>query len=93
MRKHNTNNVNPLKSLAKKYTKMSEPKPGYSRDIRLKTPFTTKDGNTVVAFYTHKNNIFCITDDEWDIDPRGHFTPEEMNRFCNYISNEENVSI
>ena len=85
-------NTNPLTELAKKYTKMSEPKPGFSRDVNLKEPFITKE-DTVVAFYTHKNHIYCLTDDCWDIDPREHFTEEEMTRFCNYISNEENVYV
>lgn len=83
---------NPLKELAKKYKKISEPEFGHSVDIFLKKEFQAK-WDTVISFYTHKNHIYCITDDGWDIDPLDHFTDEDMQRFIDYISDENNLNI
>lgn len=80
---------NPLKELAKKYKKICEPKSGYSVEIFLKKEF--KADVTVLSFYTHKNHIYCITDDMFDIDPLEHFNEDELKRFMDYISDENNL--
>ncbi len=82
---------NPLKELAKKYKHISQPESGCSKDIFLKKEF--KADVTVVSFYTHKNHIYCITDDMFDINPLAHFTEDELKRFMDYISDENNLEL
>lgn len=88
--------INKVHELAVKYDPMSHKEKGFSNDIYLNESIALpedSDGekDSVIAFYTHNRDIFCITDNMYDIDPLD-FDDELLEKFVNYISDETNLS-
>lgn len=88
--------TNKLHELAVKYDPMSHKEKGFSNDIFLKEPIvlfedSDEEKDSIVAFYTHNGDIFCITESMYDIDPVD-LDDELLEKFVNYISDESNLS-